>query len=547
MAVPPGARNALESNPLLKLKESSPFDEQVYAAAPSMAEAMALASDHEPPAPDPADPGAAMPSTQNEEQPYFEEESTQNDLKEQLLPPDQGVPAGQEFVNEEHQDLMAASGTLEGAPIKEPACKDGLLPQDKPPVLPQEEPLEPQNAFDAAGAEAPSALSQVPPAFWAQSSSAKSAQGPQESFNDKQSSVSSFIEAQAENTVEPPPPAKANQSDEALSQAQVTALNSDAPRTKEKLQEDLRAGQDAQERGYGFNFNYQSSSPNYADLACERQSAADKVKVAGYNDKETVPASMTILLYARQLAASFFTHSTLGVIAPRLALRLGPSYPSSTAFSFLVMGLIVGLLGVLALNIFDVTVAAGIIMIFYVLLCGLTEYRGIGFLAGLFSKRRTDPAIDAASVIFPATIFILVMQVFLSVSTAPEIILCLAAANMVAGAASSSLYFDLPQDPVDSLGTMSVKGLLYTLLFVCAASLVLLEIQIACSILGIALLLRLLFGQYLINHNQNASRLHASALRHIILQAVMIDFIILGKDFNLLNHRLIEEVLGRFW
>ncbi len=288
-----------------------------------------------------------------------------------------------------------------------------------------------------------------------------------------------------------------------------------------------------------FTVNYQSQSPNYDELAKEQQARVNAAEIASINDKETVAFKLSLLLFFRQLVAAFFSHTTLNIFLPQLSLRFGPCYPSSMALPYLISGAIAGALAAF-ICYFTVTwqLTGGFCLFFYILLSGLTAFRGLAELSGLVTRRRADSMTYGAALFLPSVLFIFILNAIFLRNEPFEGGIFFALATMLSAAFASSLSFDIKQDPVDSFGTMSLKGVLCLALIVCIFTMLIFKLTVACSILGLALLLRLIIGYYFNRHNVLASRQHICAAQLIIMLALMFDLLLLSLNHNILNNDL---------
>lgn len=290
-----------------------------------------------------------------------------------------------------------------------------------------------------------------------------------------------------------------------------------------------------------FEVNYESRSPNYDELARERQAREAADKISSFNDKEVLPAGLTIRLYLRQLIAALFSHTTLSVLMPGAAMRFGPCYPSSMAIPYLLTGIIAGLVSASICWYADVKqLTGGLFLTVYVLLTGVTGFRGLAELICYISRRYTDSAIIAATVMLSGTIIIFTVCVVYGGNEPFEGAIFIALASMVSACAASTLCFDIKQDPVDSFGTMSIKGLIFCIVMVTAVCFLTLKVEAACSVVGLSLLLRLILGQYFTRHNILASRPMICAVQLLLLIAVLFDLMFMGIYHNMLNNMIYE-------
>lgn len=290
-----------------------------------------------------------------------------------------------------------------------------------------------------------------------------------------------------------------------------------------------------------FEVNYESASPNYDELARQSQAKAAAAALNHFNNKEVLPVWLTITLYLRQLVAAMFSHTTLSVVMPRTSMRFGPCYPSSMALPYLLTGIMAGLISALiSLYANANQLTGGFCLTVYVLMTGLTSFRGLTDLVGLVSKRCPDAVMAAAALFLPCALIIFMVNVTYVHNEPFEGTIFIALASMVSACFASSLSFDLKQDPVDSFGTMSLKGMIFSAILVVAASFLVLKPAVACSLVGLSLLLRLLIGQYLLKNNIMASRLTICGVQLLLFIAILFDLMFFGLKNNILNDQIYE-------
>ncbi|MBO8416651.1 MAG: hypothetical protein IAB19_09745 [Proteobacteria bacterium] len=290
-----------------------------------------------------------------------------------------------------------------------------------------------------------------------------------------------------------------------------------------------------------FEVNYDSASPNYDELARQSQARADAEAFSHINNKEVLPAWLTITLYLRQLVAAMFSHTTLSVLMPRTSMRFGPCYPSSMALPYLLTGIMAGLISALICWYANANqLTGGFCLTVYVLMTGLTSFRGLTDLVGRISKRRPDAVMAAAALFLPCVLIIFMVNVTYVRNEPFEGAIFIALSSMVSACFASSLSFDLKQDPVDSFGTMSLKGMIFSAILVAAASFLVLKPTVACSLVGLSLLLRLLIGQYLLKNNIMASRLTICAVQLLLFIAILFDLMFFALKDNILSPQLYE-------
>ena len=264
---------------------------------------------------------------------------------------------------------------------------------------------------------------------------------------------------------------------------------------------------------------------------------SDSAELDAMPRTEHVKFSMAVFLFLRQLIASFFTHTTLPVVTPHLALRLGPCYPSSMAIPFFVVGLLVGALGGVIKEYTPLQMTGTTSCLVFVLLTGLSPYRGIYRIFTFITRRRHDAVMMASSVMVSLLVFIGLISTLVHVcSGVGEFTLAFALASMLSAATASTLMWNFPQDPMDSCGTMTNKGLVWVMIMCGAATFGLLHYIVALSILGVGIVMRLIFGYCIAKNQGTAQRPYVSALQLLTLFAILLDLILLkSQNYEFLN------------
>ncbi len=288
-----------------------------------------------------------------------------------------------------------------------------------------------------------------------------------------------------------------------------------------------------------FEVNYQSKSPNYDDLAKERQQHTKDNAISSFNDKEVLPLRLSFILFCRQLVAALFSHTTLSVLLPQLSMRFGPCYPGSMALPYLLTGALSGTLSAVICAYTDMqSISGGFCVTAFILCSGLTSFRGLSELVGLLTRRRPDTMLNAASLMLPILLLNFMINVLYICNEPFEAAIFFALSSTVAACFASTLCFDLKQDPVDSFGTMSLKGLLVCAILIVALCFIILKPYAACSVLGLGMLLRLLLGHYYVSHNILASRQIVCAVLLIIMLCLIFNLLLYSLNRNLLNNQI---------
>lgn len=208
----------------------------------------------------------------------------------------------------------------------------------------------------------------------------------------------------------------------------------------------------------------------------------------------------SIFLYIRQFIASFFTHTNLGVLIPKAAEKLGPCYPSSMPFPCFFTGFISALCFFYLLNEImpnnDLLWASLSTLLFFIL-SGCCGFSGIVKICSALSNTRTEPSLHSCVCVLYILIFTVCFKELGALhGNALNGSLVIGCCCMLASAASCSLEYGLTDDPVDSFGSITPMGLIFT--SICSLIVVFLVIPplVAISMCGIAILMRLIFGAF---------------------------------------------------
>ena len=265
---------------------------------------------------------------------------------------------------------------------------------------------------------------------------------------------------------------------------------------------------------------------------------------ANLNLQENVGLGMTVFLYLRQLLAAFFTHTNLPVIAPKTAARLGPCYPSSMPVPYLFVGLLSGFVASLAELLVNVDTVGTISFIVFLLCTGLTPYRGIYRIISYISRRRHDVVIVAASVTVPMIIFMWLSNILiLSADGIAEATAAYGIVAMLSAASASTLSWNLPQDPMDSSGTMTTKGLLFVIVMSIMASFGIMHYITGLSLIALCVAMRLIFGMLIAGNNGTSHRSYVHALQLLTMFILLFDLIILkSQGYNILSVSSLEFI-----
>lgn len=169
---------------------------------------------------------------------------------------------------------------------------------------------------------------------------------------------------------------------------------------------------------------------------------------------------------------------------------------------------------------------------------GLTAYRGIYRFCSFICRRRHDTILIAAAFAVPMMMLCWTFNAFvLSTSSMAEATLSFAVVSMVSAASAASLTWNFPQDPMDSIGKMSTKGLLFIIILSCMGAFGLLDPVAGTSIIAIALVSRIICGYFIKKNKGTAQRPYVYALQMIAMFFMLLDMIAIVKPqgFNILS------------
>ncbi len=239
----------------------------------------------------------------------------------------------------------------------------------------------------------------------------------------------------------------------------------------------------------------------------------------------TSKALMSALLCIRQLAASFFTHTILGILFPRAGLLMGPCYPSSMPVPFFVMGFVTALPIIYLPSSMHVTLAfsSAIAVALFILMNGVAGFRGIASFLSAASRTRTGGSYEGA--VSASCIMLLwasLAELGEIIPSGPGLALSCGAVFMLSALAGCTLSFGTDPDPVDSYGTMGPWGLLFSIALTLAALYLCLPPLAATSFFGLALLMRLGAGIFMSSRGMLPSRELVNAVQMLCLIALVL-------------------------
>lgn len=324
----------------------------------------------------------------------------------------------------------------------------------------------------------------------------------------------------------------------------VAALGEEAYAAKEEALEQAQEQAQAQVQAQAQSEAQSVLKAQQALKHKQRRDSEGRYNFANMPEKEHIGLGIAIFLYLRQLGASFFTFTSLSLLAPHMAMRLGFAFPSSMAIPFFCVGLVSGLVGAYFHHDLHLAQAGVITFVLYQLLIGLTAYRGIYRISTFISRRRRDMILLAASVITPMVILIWLINTLMIMSQGYfEATLLFAIAAMLSAATASTLTWNFPQDPIDSCGMMSGKGLGLVVVLCLLVSFGFLHYIVGLSVLGVSIVMRLIFGYCLVKNKGTAQRPYVHALQLLTLFAILLDIILLkSQNYEIISGQLLQVV-----
>lgn len=259
------------------------------------------------------------------------------------------------------------------------------------------------------------------------------------------------------------------------------------------------------------------------------------LNLAAYNDKETISWSLSFILFLRQLVASFFQYTTLSLYMPQIASRFGPSYPSSMPIAYLFIGIIVGATASFTSLMNLKVLSGGFAACVFIVLTGFGAYRGVCTLICLFSHRRSDDIIASAAVALPVVMFTLTGSATALILNPSDLFVGLAIASMLSASFAVSIILTLPQDPVNSLGTMTIGGMVIILIITLIIGFLLINPIVMVSLIGTGLFIRLVIGYFLYLNHVRASRDLIIATVQISIIAMLLNLACVGESYPIIN------------
>lgn len=272
------------------------------------------------------------------------------------------------------------------------------------------------------------------------------------------------------------------------------------------------------------------------DSADTTDSAENTTQLNGFENKN-ISGGVYFFLFIRQLFASFFNYTNLGVVFARSAQQwIGPSKPGFMPIPYFGVGFICALFALFIEDYTNPLLCAQLVLVIYLLLVGCDGFRGIGHLLGEFSQRKPDHYVKAAIVIIMAAIFTACFEYYISVLK-PDLSFCFGfgIVVMLSALCATSINYGENDDPVSSYGSLGIVGLLMSLVFCVALTFLILEWQIALSMIGICAFTRLVLGQYIYAKGMNASIEIVCSVQMITMILLMLDLLFASQSFNFIS------------
>ncbi len=292
--------------------------------------------------------------------------------------------------------------------------------------------------------------------------------------------------------------------------------------------------------------NVQNNSQNPAPITVDKAAIFANVKQndisnnsqnAVINGDGKISALMNTLLFIRQLFAAFFNYTNLGVIFQGSALTwIGPSKPGFMPVPFFVIGFICSSFSILLNQLTRPSLCAHLVLITYLIFTGCNGFRGFGKLLSAFSQRKIDGYTQALIVLIIAAIFTTTFQYFVTEMNVDfSFSLGFGVLVMLSALCASSINYGSNDDPVSSYGSLGLKGLVSSIIICIAVTFVVLDWQIAISMVGIVFLTRLVIGQFMYVKGISASCDIVCSIQLISMILLMLDLLLFGNSVSFTN------------
>lgn len=295
----------------------------------------------------------------------------------------------------------------------------------------------------------------------------------------------------------------------------------------------------SQESGFNQNVQTQPNMQNQQRVQNQSVPADNQTKV-----NNEISAFVYVLVFIRQLVASFFNFTNLGALFPKQSLSiLGPSAPAFMPLPYFVIGFVTCLLAMFMQSVCrSGSFCAAVAALFFFALTGSGAFRGIGHLCTAISLRKLDTYGKILVTLFVISLFARSIQYYTKYMEI-DFYFCLgfAVVFMISSFTATTLNFGSSDDPVSSFGTLGLKGLIADAVICLAITFVVLDWQIALTMLGICLLSRVLIGQFMLVKGIKASTDMVCALQLITAILLMLEIIFTNGYFTFVNPVLLGQ------
>lgn len=299
--------------------------------------------------------------------------------------------------------------------------------------------------------------------------------------------------------------------------------------------------QTAQSQEHIFNQNVQTQPNLQNQQQVQNQSVPSDNQTKVNNEISTF---VYVLVFIRQLVASFFNFTNLGALFPKQSLSiLGPSAPAFMPLPYFVIGFVTCLLAMFMQSVCQSgSFCAAVAALFFFALTGSGAFRGIGHLCTAISLRKLDTYGKILITLFLISLFARSIQYYTKYMEI-DFYFCLgfAVVFMLSSFTATTLNFGSSDDPVSSFGTLGLKGLIADAVICLAVTFVVLDWQIALTMLGICLLSRVLIGQFMLVKGIKASTDMVCALQIITAILLMLEIIFTNGYFTFVNPVLLGQ------
>lgn len=295
----------------------------------------------------------------------------------------------------------------------------------------------------------------------------------------------------------------------------------------------------SQEPVFNQNVQTQPNIQNQPQVQNQSEPSDNQTKV-----NNEISAFVYVLVFIRQLVASFFNFTNLGALFPKQSLSiLGPSAPAFMPLPYFVIGFITCMLAMFMQTVCQSgSFCAAVAALFFFTLTGSGAFRGIGHLCTAISLRKIDTYGKILITLFVISLFARSIQYYTKYMEI-DFYFCLgfAVVFMLSSFTATTLNFGSSDDPVSSFGTLGLKGLITDAVICLAITFVVLDWQIALTVLGICLLSRVLIGQFMLVKGIKASTDMVCALQLITAILLMLEIIFTNGYFTFVNPVLLGQ------